>query len=853
MAWRIARRELDLKFRGLRLLLACLFLGVGALAAIGSLTQAIERELSARGAAILGGDVEFGASQRSAEASERALMAKLGRVSETVRMQATAVGGTAAAPVIVPIELKAVDRAYPLYGALTLRANASFQQKLKSPSVRLGQEIHDIPASAAVTVAETAYIAPALADRLNVRPGASFRLGSATFTVGGIIDNEPDRIGEGFTLGPVAIVSIAGLARTGLIQPGSLYESKYRIALPASANPQTVADGYKARFPSGGWNAKTRDRAAPGTARFVERMGQFLMLIALSALIIAGIGVGNGVSSYLASRRGSIAALKVLGATSGTIARIYLLQIGAVAVIGIAAGLLVGVAAVPAIVWAAGDVLPVAPHFSIEVLPLALAALYGLLIALGFTAPPLVAAGTIPAAGLLRGLFDQRRAPLRRTMPWIAGAGAAVIALALLSAEQPGLTASFLAAVAGVLLVLAGFGWLVRWAASRLPRSRRPLLRLAIAALHRPGARTGALVVALGLGLTLFVLLAAIRTSIEANIARTVPARAPALFALDVPPDREAEFRHTIILAEPRAIIRTVPAMRGTITGYGTTRVADLKALPDGAWALRGERGITFAETLPEGSEVTAGHWWPAHYAGPPLVSVDEKFAKALDLKIGDPLSYTLLGVERTARIAAFRRINWDTLGFNYVLVFSPNAISDAPHNLAATIDLPKGREAGVLRALLKPFPSVSVIEVGAVLVQVRDLVSQMAAAITAATSVAVLAGIAVLVGAIAAAREVRTYDSVILRTLGATRAQVLASQAIEYAILSGALAVLALILGLGGAWYTVVELFSFEWLPDYGTVAETLAGGVAIVMGLGLAGAWPILGVRPAHALRQL
>lgn len=830
MAWRLARRELDLKFRGLRLLLACLFLGVGALAAIGSLTQAIQRELASRGAMVLGGDLEFAVSQRPATLDERGVMTSLGAVSETMRMQGTAVGGTPATPLIVPIELKGIDSAYPLYGSLKLAD---------------GRSVHAPDAT-------TAWIAPALAERLGVHPGNQFRLGSAMFRVGGIIADEPDRLGEGFTLGPVAIVSTAGIARTGLIQPGSLYNSKYRVAV-RGRNLQALADRFKARFPEGGWQAKTRDRATPGAARFVERMGQFLMLVALSALVIAGIGVGNGVSSYLAARRPGIATLKILGATSGIIARVYVLQIGVVAAIGIAAGLAVGVGAVPLIVWLAGDVLPVAPKFSVEVMPLALAAIYGLLIAFAFAAPPLVAAGSVPASGLLRGHFDQRRAPLRRVLPWMAGAGIAIVALAMASAAQPWLTASFLGAVAGVLLALAGFGWLVRKGAAMLPRSRRPLLRLAIAALHRPGARTGTLVVALGLGLTLFVLLAAIRTSIDANIARTVPARAPALFALDVPSTREAEFRKVIAGIAPNAKVATVPAMRGTITGYGNVRVADLKTIPDGAWALRGERGLTYAETLPEGSSLTAGHWWPKDYAGPPLVSIDAKLADVLGVKIGDKLSYSLLGVERSATIASFRQIEWDTLGFNYVLVFSPNAISDAPHNLAATIDLPNSRVQPVLRALLKPFPSVSVIEVGGVLAQVRDLVAQMAAAITAATSVAVLAGIAVLVGAIAAAREARTYDSVILRTLGATRAQVLASQAIEYAVLSAVLALLALALGLGGAWYVVVELFEFAWLPDYAVIAGTLAGGIAIVMGLGLAGAWPILGVRPARALREL
>lgn len=830
LAWRLARRELHARFRGLRLLLVCLFLGVGALAAIGSLTQAIGGELAARGRTILGGDVEFAVSQRGANAEERAAMARLGALSETVRMQSMAIRDTAAGPRTVPVELKAVDGAYPLYGALKLAGGATARAP---PEDRV-------------------WVAQALVDRLGVRTGDRLRFGNATFTVGGVIADEPDRLGEGFTLGPVAILSTAGMARTGLIQPGSLYETKIRVRM-AGGDPGEAADAIKAAFPSAGWETRTRDRAAPGASRFIDRMGQFLTLVGLAALIIAGIGVGNGVAAYLAARRGSIATLKVLGATSGLIARVYLLQIMTVAGVGIAAGLAVGIAAVPAIVWAAGDVLPVAPTFTVHPLPLALAAAYGLLIALAFAAPPLVAAGEIPAAGLLRGLLDQRRAPLRKVVPWMATAGIGLVGLVVITSREPLFSAGFIAAAAGMLLLLAGFGWLVRRVALGAPRPRRPLLRLAIAAIHRPGARTGTLVVALGLGLTLFVLLAAIRTSLDANIARSVPARAPALFALDVPRDREQDFRAVIARTEPQSTVRTVPALRGTITGYAGTRVADLEEIPDGAWALRGERGLTYAAELPPGSTVVEGRWWSPDYTGPPLVSIDQELADILDLNIGDPITYAVLGVEQQATIASFRRIDWDTMGFNFIMVFSPNAIADVPHNLAATVDLPKGREPAVMQALLPRFPSVSLIEVGGVIGQVRDIVAQMAAAIAAAASIAILAGIAVLIGAITAARETRTYDSVILKTLGATRAQILGAQAIEYALLSVVLAGVAFALGMGGAWYVMTQIFEFDWLPDYAVVLATLAGGAGLTMTIGLLGALPILAARPAQALREL
>ncbi|KQN39648.1 ABC transporter permease [Sphingomonas sp. Leaf407] len=825
LAWTFARRELGARFRGLRLLLVCLILGVGALAAIGSLTRSITGELAARGQSLLGGDIELSVSQRRANDAERRSMARIGRVSETLRMQsmaANAAGDTA------PIELKAVDGPYPLYG--TLRLTSGTARPLR---------------------ADETYVGPALLERLKLRPGGTVRFGSARFRVAGVIADEPDRLSEGFTLGAVALVSLDGLDRTGLIAPGSLYESKYRIATaydPAQANA-----AFTKRYTGQGWDTRTRDRASPGAERFLTRMGEFLVLVGLTALVIAGIGVGNGVASYLATRRPGIATLKILGATSGLIAKVYLLQIAAVSAIGIAVGLGIGIAAVPLIVALAGDVLPVAPSFAIHPLPLIQAAAYGLLIALAFAAPPLLAAGEVPAAGLLRGALDNRRAPLAKSAAWMGAAFAGIVMLVLVTSERPWFGAGFLAAAAALLLLLAGLGQAIRLGAARLPRPRRPLLRLALAALHRPGARTGALVVALGLGLTLFVLLATIRTSLDANIARTVPAKAPALFALDVPPEREGGFRATIARIQPGAEVQTVPLMRGTITAYGTTRVANLKTIPDGAWALRGERGLTFADTLPPGSEIVRGRWWQPGYRGPPLVSIDERMAQALDLKLGDPLTISVAGQERSARIASFRKIAWDSMGFNFVMVFSPGVLADVPHNLAATVTMPPGRERAVVRALSAGFPSTSVVEVREVIGQVQTIVSQMATAIAAAAGIAILAGIAVLIGAITAARETRTYDSVILKTLGATRGQILTAQALEYLLLAVILSGLAAAIGIGAGWYVVVELFGFEWLPDYRAVAATLAIGAGITIGIGLLGALPILGARPARALREL
>jgi putative ABC transport system permease protein len=831
-AWRIARRDLHRQFRGLRLLLVCLFLGVGALAAIGTLTSAIGGELESQGQVLLGGDLEVEVWQRPLTEEETGFLERYGAVSQGIRMQAMASTADAA----TPIELKAVDANWPLYGELTLDG---------------GHTMGAPPAG-------QAWLAQGAAERLDLRPGDTFRVGTATLRVGGIIAEEPDRLSEGFQLGQTVIVPLDVPRQAGLIAPGSMYETKTRLRFSGANDPAEVEEALVSRFPDAGLDIRTRDRASPGAERFVGRMGEFLTLVGLAALVIAGIGIGGGVGSYLEARRQSVATLKILGATSGDIVRIYALQIGAAALAGSLAGLAAGVLVTPLLARALGELLPVNTGLVIDPLALLRAALFGLLVALVFAAPPLLRARDFPAMALMRA----RVSPLAQAWRGAAlpvGLGLAGIAvLAVLGSAQAGLNALFLAGAAGLLVLLAGLGRLIRRLAERVPRPANPIIRAALANLHRPGSSTSSLVTALGFGLSAFVLLAAVESSLDANIQRSVPARAPDYFVLDIPRDRLAEFKQTVQARAPGAAIEAVPTLRGAILAYGPegqqTIVSQLEELPEGAWALRGERGLTYAERLPQGNSLIEGEWWPAGYNGEPLVSVDEELATAAGLEIGDVLTIGLLGVERTARIANFRRIDWESMGFNYVLVFSPNTLADAPHNLAATVALPSGvQAAGLLRDLVRGFPSSSVIEVGPLLVQAREILGQVSLAILAAAGVAVLAGIAVLIGAIAAARAQRTYDSVILRVLGASSRQLLLLQLAEFGMLAAVLGVVAL--GLGGAlgWIVIVQLFEFDWLPDWGRVLAVLGAGIALVLVFALGASLQVLRAQPAQSLRTL
>ena len=831
-AWRIARRDLQHRFRGLRLLLVCLFLGVGALAAIGTLTSAIGGELDAQGRVLLGGDLEVEVWQRPLTPDETRFLEGFGTPSQGLRMQAMASTADAA----TPIELKAVDSNWPLYGALTLEGGT------KAGAPEPGQ----------------AWLARGAAERLGVEAGDVFRVGTATLTVGGIILEEPDRLSEGFQLGQTVIVPLDVPGQAGLVAPGSMYETKTRLRFSGDPEPAQVEEAIAARFPEAGLDIRTRERASPGAERFVGRMGEFLTLVGLAALVIAGIGIGGGVGSYLEARRQSIATLKILGATTADIVRIYTLQVGAAALAGALAGLAAGVLVTPLLANAVSQLLPVNTGLVIDSTALLRALLFGLLVALVFAAPPLLRARDFPAMALMRsGVAPLARAWRSAAVP--VGAGlAAIVALAVLGSRQPGLNALFLAGAAALLLLLAGLGRLIQRLAANAPRPADPILRAAIANLHRPGSSTPALVTALGFGLSAFVLLAAVETSLDANIQRSVPARAPDYFVLDIPRDRIAEFEQVVEARAPGAVVESVPTLRGAILAYGPegrqTIVSQLEELPEGAWALRGERGLTYADQLPQGNSLVEGAWWPAGYDGEPLVSVDEELARAAGLAIGDVLTIGLLGVERTARVASIRRIDWESLGFNYVLVFSPNTLADAPHNLAATIALPPGEQApGLLRDLVRGFPSSSVIEVGPLLVQAREILGQVSLAILAAAGVAVLAGIAVLLGAIAAARAQRTYESVILRVLGASSRQLLLLQLAEFGMLAAILGLVALVLGGAMGWLVIVQLFDFDWLPNWGRVLAVLGGGVGLVLAFALAASQQVLRARPARTLRSL
>jgi putative ABC transport system permease protein len=842
VALRFAWRELRGGLRGFGVFVACIALGVLAIAGVGSVAKSLADGLASAGGVILGGDLAFSLVQRETTDGERAFLGARGAISVVATLPTMARTGDGRTTLV---EVKAVDNAYPLLGTVATDPD----MPLPALFARQGD-------------AFGAAADPALLTRLDLKPGDRITIGDAVVELRAALTGEPDRLAGGIGFGPRVLMSEAALRASGLLQPGSLVRWQYRLRLPATASSDgavaSIEQQARAQFPNAGWESRTRSKASPQLERNAERFSQFLTLVALTALLVGGVGVANAVASHLARKREAIATMKTLGATGGGVFAVYCSQIMLVALFAtfIGAGLGAALPFAIATIFGAMIPLPVAPSLHPAVLALSIA--YGLLTALAFALWPLGRAHDISVSTLFRDqIAAERNWPRRRYVVATALIVAALAGLAILFAYDRRLAAIFVASAAVLFLALRLVAMLTMAIARRLPRFRSTLLRLAVANIHRPGALTPSVVLSLGLGLSLLVTVIEIDGNLHRQFAAALPEHAPSFFFLDIPSADPDRFDAFVREQAPHATIERVPMLRGRIVEANGLKAEELKPAEGSAWVLRGDRGITYAATIPDGSRLVAGQWWAADYSGAPLVSLESRTAADLNLKLGDTITVNVLGRNVTARIANLRAVDWQSLGINFVLVFSPGTFAGAPHTDIATLTFADGgttrEETALIKALADTFPTVTAVRVKDALDAIDHIVSNLASAMRGASSVTLIAAALVLGGALAAGQRFRIYDAVVLRTLGATRVRLLAAYALEYLLIGLAAVLFGMAAGSVAADLVVTRLmeFPFVWVPAQASGAALAA--LLITVLLGLAGTFTALGRKPAEVLRNL
>lgn len=816
----LARRDLRGGLGGLGLLWACLLLSVAGLAAVLSLTAAMDKAIGDNQRAILGGDLLLSIANREASDEELAAMREIGPVSHMVETRGMLNGadGTALA------ELRTIDDAWPLAGEVTFEG-----ERPEGLSIAID---------------------PLLSDRLLLEVGDQARLGFATVTIGAIIEEMPQ--GGAFNLAPPILLTEEAMAATGLIVPGSIVSHEYRLLVEDGRVPETVGNAFQERFEDAGWRATARGEAAGGVQRFVARTGDMLLLIALAALGIGTLGIASAARAFASSRRATVARLKLVGAQRRTLGAMLAIELAAVATAALVPGLAVGVLAPGIVTRAFGDQLPILPDPGPHWTALGLSAAVVVLAMIAAAWRPLAEALDARPTALLRDASSAKSGRLSWLVPLAAFLLAVLLAVASASNELLALQA--IAALVAIGLFFAFFGWLLRLVARGLRHRGGPVTRLGIAALDRPGNATVRLTVALGLGLSLLVALAAVGQSVLREIDQSIPDRAPSLFLLDIPSDGSATFRDALDAELPGAGYELVPSLRGPVVEVNGTPVADMKDIPEGAWILRGDRGLTFLADLPSGNDVVAGEWWPSDYAGPPLISLDADAAQALNLSVGDTLTISILGRPVEARIASLRTIDWRSFGFNFAIIFAPGSLEDVPHTQMATVTPGANVDTRAFeRRLVNALPQVSAIRVGDIVAEVRSILVSLDAAIRVAVVLAIAMGVVVLAGAVVATRRERARDLVLLRLVGASRAQLTRTQLIEFLALSTGAAAIALGTGILAAWAVVTQVFEFAFAPDWLLLILLGPGAVAVAVVAALAAAWPAISARPAQALRSV
>jgi putative ABC transport system permease protein len=838
---RLALRELRSGLRGFYVFIACIALGVMTIAGVGSVASSLSDGLAREGRTLLGGDVSFSLIQREAKPDEIAFLRARGTVSvaATLRAMARATDGRLAL-----IELKAVDRAYPMLGALALEP--------------------DIPMSDLFAEREGVFgaaVDQALLARLDLKIGDRLTVGSATFEIRSAVDAEPDKLAGGLGLGPRFLVSIDGLRAAALLQPGSLVRWIYRVRLAGNSADDraatALADAARAALPEAGWDIRSRNNASPQLERSILRFTQYLTLVGLAALLVGGVGVGNAVKSHIDRRRDIIATFKAVGATGRDVFAIYLTQIMVLAALGSLAGLVIGATLPFIIVGAFGDLLPLPVVPALHPDELALSAVYGLLTALAFGMWPLARVHDIPVAALFRDtIAHEVLRPKTRYLVLMMLLIATLAGIAIGLAYDKRVALVFVAASAIVFVLLRGIASGLMALARRLPRSRITMLRLAVSNIHRPGTLTPSVVLSLGLGLAVLVTITQIDGNLRRQFLASLPERAPSLYFIDIPSSVSDRFDDFLKRLTPQAIVEDVPMLRGRIVAARGVKAEDLKPSRDAQWVLHSDRGLTYTGDVPKGSKVVEGEWWGPDYDGPPLVSFEKKLADGLGLKIGDTVVVNVLGRDITATISNMRSVDWQSLGINFVLVFSPNAFRGAPHTHIATLtEMHHGaaEDAAIIKAVADAFPMVTSVRVREALETIGAVVTNLVMAIRGASAVTLISAILVLGGALAAGHRHRVYDAVILKTLGATRSRLLGAYTLEYLMIGAATAVFGMAAGSLAAWLIVTRLMTlgFEW--QAGSAAIVVGAALIVTVALGLAGTLMALNQKPASVLRNL
>ena len=841
LAFKLARRELRGSLGRFRVFLIALTLGVTAIGAVGSIAESMRYGIAKNSRQMFGGDIAASSTHKQLPQAVLTEMSRHGQTSGLIQMRAMLGSEKDGEPIRRLVSLKAVDDQWPLVGAPVLDPQIPLNQALES--------VNGMPSIIAN---------PGLLRVLGVDVGDTARLGDIDVHISAILRHEPDR-GFGFEqFAPSVIIAEENLSKTGLDVPGALMTYRERLLLDNPNQDMAVLAGLDAISDNSLVRLRHHNSGSAGFRNFIARTETFLTLVSLTALLIGGLGVSSAVRAWLTSRMPVLATLKSLGAPAPLIFWVYFLQVMILTAIGISIGLTLAVLTpwVAKLLLSNMVAVPIEAH--IFPLPLMAAAGFGLLTSIGFSVWPLGKAREVKPSQLFRSLITVPTGrPKKRYLAVIALASIGLMALTLAATTSPVLTLGFSFGVLGSLAVLALMAELVIRAITRLPKTRfmpqSTALRLALAAITRPGNNTRSIVITFGLGLTVLVTIAVSEFNMSRQINTRLADEAPAWFFIDIQPQQKPEFERITSDLVGNDQVMMVPMVRGRVVALDGVPAAKINAPQSEAWILNGDRGLTWAGKAPDNVNIIKGEWWPDDYKGPMQVSMDDEAMLAFGLDLGSTVTFNIAGRELQATITSSRQIEWQNFGLNFVFILSPGMIEAAPHNWVATVATNDRQvEAQIDREIAAAMPNVSSISVRAAAATVSRVLGLVSTAIQITAGITLIAGFAVLAGTVAASEARRINTSIILKVLGATRRVILMSYIWEYAALGLIAGLIAVVIGSAASASLLIGFLDASFTFPFGLAVAVALGGAVATTGLGLIGASRTLGRKPGPVLRD-
>ena len=838
LSWKIALRELAGGLSGFWIYVACIALGIFAIAAAGSVTSGFSKGLEAEARTLLGGDALFVASQRRASPDELEWMSERGSISENITINVMGEAGD----VREQVDVRAVDDRHPLIGAPTLSGGATqLDEALAFANGRWG-----IAAS------------PSTLENFGLEVGDDIMLGSIPATIRAQLDGEADGIGTPGTFGPQVTIRLQALEDAGRLTDGQLYRSRYRLVLDDETLADTLEDAAEEDWGPNGLRYRGPEDAVDGLQGLLDMLNSFLSVIGIAALIAGGVGIAQASSAFLETRMPSIAAFKALGAEASTLRAAYFIQLTALALVGAVIGIVLGAMTPFLIAAVAGDQIPLPNILRIYPLPLLRALVLGLLSAAIFALPPLGRARATPPAALFRSLGSETLEKTPRPERILAGLAAiALIVVSVLTSQTPMVTGILLVGASLAWLVLIGMAHLIRFFARRASATAAGLSRLTLANLGGPGSLAPTITPALGLGLALLVFVATVQANLLRQVNETATRNLPALFFTQIPNDGVETFDqlirdHGVDIQDPDAFRRT-PIVIGRVISLKGEGLDKEKVAASERWVVEGEIRMPYIGKLPPDVELVEGAWWPEDYQGPLLVSIETDAARGLRLEVGDEMGFRIFGRELTATVASLRNVDWGGFGANTAFILSPGTLEAAnPPHLAIAQATPE-QEPVIIKALGEVLPQVVVFQTRETLATAGRLLGNITIAVNAAAGIVMLSGLLVLVGAFAAMARQRRTEAALLKTFGATRGGILRLYAGEFA-LSGAVATLAgTLMGVSAAALVVDLVFEAEWAMPWLTVAIVAGFAIAAAALGGVVVGLATLSHPPARILRTI